>query len=80
MNSAIRNAPSTVIIRDLDVLGSSGDKTTKVLNILAAQMARVEGDLSVCIIGLARQLVSLPEVLKKTDVFRQHMTLPIPSL
>jgi SpoVK/Ycf46/Vps4 family AAA+-type ATPase len=80
MNRAIANTPSTVIIRDLDALGSNRDKTKKILDILAAQVARIEDDLPVCIIGLARQLRSLPEILRKTDIFRQHMTLPIPSL
>lgn len=80
MNKAMSNTPSTVIIRDLDALGSNGYNTRKILDILAAQIARIEGNLPVCVIGLARQLRTLPELLQKTDIFRQHMTLPIPSL
>ncbi len=80
VTEAIKSAPSIVIIRDLDLLGSGGDKTKKILDILTNEMKRISDSEPVCIVGLARNLKSIPEPLKKTDIFRQHMTLPIPTL
>lgn len=80
VDQAIKNAPSIVVIRDLDLLGSGGDKTKKILDILTSEMKKISDLEPVCIIGLGRNLNSIPEPLKKTDIFRQHMTLPIPTL
>lgn len=80
VNQAILNSPSIVVIRDLDALGSAGDKTRKILDILSKEIDRIGDTDPVCIVGLGRNLKSIPESLRKTDIFRQHMTLPIPSL
>jgi hypothetical protein len=69
-----------VIIRDLDALGSGGDKARRILDIISKETDRIGDTDPVCIVGLGRDLKSIPESLRKTDIFRQHMTLPIPSL
>ncbi|CEP08629.1 hypothetical protein [Parasitella parasitica] len=79
LKKATQNAPSTLIIRDLDAL-LVGDKAKKILDIISQGIARIRDDAPVCIVGLARNLRALPESLRKTDIFRQHMTLPIPTL
>ncbi|KAL9541112.1 hypothetical protein MBANPS3_009303 [Mucor bainieri] len=80
LNKAKRSAPATLIIRDLDALLGGGDKTSKILSIIAKGIDSIEDTTPVCVIGLARHLRALPEALRKTDIFRQHMTLPIPTL
>lgn len=80
VNKAISNAPAMVVIRDIDALGSSGDKTRKILEIMSKEIDRISDTKPICIVGLARDLKSIPESLKKTDIFRQHMTISIPSL
>jgi hypothetical protein len=68
-----------LVIRDLDAL-LVGDKTKKILDIISKGINRVGDTVPVCIVGLARNLRALPESLRKTDIFRQHMTIPIPTL
>lgn len=80
IDDAIKHAPSIVIVRDLDVLGVSGDKTRKILSILSKEIDRIGDTKPVCVVGLGRHLKSIPESLRKTDIFRQHMTLAIPTL
>ncbi|GAN08228.1 ATPase AAA [Mucor ambiguus] len=79
LEKAKSSAPSTVIIRHLDAL-LVGDKTNKILDVISKGLDSIEDATPVCIVGLARNLRALPEPLRKTDIFRQHMTLPIPSL
>lgn len=79
LEKAKSNAPCTLIIRDLDAL-LVGDKTKKILDIISKGIDSIQDTTPVCIVGLARNLRALPESLRKTDIFRQHMTLPIPSL
>ncbi|KAG2231717.1 hypothetical protein INT48_003572 [Thamnidium elegans] len=80
IDDAIKHAPSIVIVRDLDALGASGDKTRKILSILSKEIDRIGDTKPVCVVGLGRHLKSIPESLRKTDIFRQHMTLTIPTL
>lgn len=79
LEKAIKNAPSMLVIRDLDAL-LVGDKTKKILDIISKGINRIGDTVPVCIVGLARNLRALPESLRKTDIFRQHMTIPIPTL
>ncbi|KAL7313123.1 hypothetical protein PS15m_006907 [Mucor circinelloides] len=79
LEKAKSNAPCTLIVRDLDAL-LVGDKTKKILDIISKGIDSIQDTTPVCIVGLARNLRALPESLRKTDIFRQHMTLPIPSL
>ncbi|KAK4518431.1 uncharacterized protein ATC70_008648 [Mucor velutinosus] len=79
LEKAKSNAPSALVIRHLDAL-LVGDKTSKILDIISKGLDSIEDTTPVCIVGLARNLRALPESLRKTDIFRQHMTLPIPTL
>ncbi|KAF7727381.1 hypothetical protein EC973_007545 [Apophysomyces ossiformis] len=80
MNKAISTAPSIVIIRDLDALQSGSEKNPRILDILAREINRISNTDTVCVIGVARELRSLPDVLRKTDIFQQHFTVPIPTM
>ncbi|CAO3619717.1 unnamed protein product [Mucor fragilis] len=79
LEKAKSNAPSTLVIRHLDAL-LVGDKTKKILDIISKGIDSIEDATPVCIVGLALNLRALPDSLRKTDIFRQHMTLPIPTL
>ncbi|KAF1805280.1 P-loop containing nucleoside triphosphate hydrolase protein [Mucor lusitanicus] len=79
LEKAKSNAPATLIVRHLDAL-LVGDKTNKILDIISKGIDGIQDTTPVCIVGLARHLTALPESLRKTDIFRQHMTLPIPTL
>lgn len=80
VKEATKNSPAIIVIRDLDLLGPSGDKSKKIVDVFAREINKINDTDPVCIVGLARSLQSIPESLRKTDIFRQHMTLPIPSL
>ena len=80
MNEAIINAPCIVMLKDLDLLEADKDKTKKIVELLSKEMKRIKDSEHIFIIGSARQIKSTPEVLQKTEIFRQHMTLPIPTL
>lgn len=80
VKEATKNSPAIIVIRDLDLLGPGGDKSKKIVDVFAREINKINDTDPVCIVGLARSLQSIPESLRKTDIFRQHMTLPIPSL
>jgi transitional endoplasmic reticulum ATPase len=71
-------APSVVALFDLDILDGS-DKALKVLSLIEKEMTLVK-EKDVFFIGVSNQLDKLPEALKKTGLFQQHMKIPIPSL
>ncbi|CAO3680982.1 unnamed protein product [Rhizopus stolonifer] len=77
MNKAVHTAPSIVILRDLNAF-SKDEKSQRLIDILSKEIRKINN--SVCVIGLARQLSSLPDAFKRTDIFRQHMALPIPTM
>lgn len=77
INKAKHTTPSIVILRDLNALGG-GEKSRKLVDILQKEIDKIDN--TVCVIGLAHQLSSLPEAFKRTDIFRQHMAIPIPTM
>ncbi|KAG1503166.1 hypothetical protein G6F46_008773 [Rhizopus delemar] len=77
INKAKHTTPSIVILRDLNAL-VGGEKSRKLVDILQKEIDKIDN--SVCVIGLAHQLSSLPEAFKRTDIFRQHMAIPIPTM
>ncbi|CAO3681363.1 unnamed protein product [Rhizopus microsporus] len=81
MNKAAHTTPSIIILRDLNALGSVGkDKASKLIHIISTEINRIDDHKQICVIGLAHQLSSLPDAFKRTDIFRQHMALPIPTM
>ncbi|RCH80108.1 hypothetical protein CU097_000592, partial [Rhizopus azygosporus] len=81
MNKAAHTTPSIIILRDLNALGSAGkDKASKLIHIISTEINRIDDHKQICVIGLAHQLSSLPDAFKRTDIFRQHMALPIPTM
>ncbi|KAI9283151.1 P-loop containing nucleoside triphosphate hydrolase protein [Sporodiniella umbellata] len=77
MNKAARSAPSIVMLRDLNALAKD-EKSQRLISILLKEINKIQG--SVCVIGLARQLSSLPDSFKRTDIFKQHIAIPIPTM
>ncbi|CAO3591381.1 unnamed protein product [Absidia cylindrospora] len=77
VNKTMLAAPSILVIRDLDSIGKGNDK---LLEVIANEISRIPDTEKVCIIGLARQLRKLPDQLQKVDIFKQHLTLPIPTM
>lgn len=80
VNKAIKTGKSIIVIDNLDAFTAGGDKTKKVLEILTKEVDKISKTHSVFLVGMAHELRKLPEPLKKSDIFRQHMTLPIPSV
>ncbi|KAI8086007.1 P-loop containing nucleoside triphosphate hydrolase protein [Halteromyces radiatus] len=77
VNKAIAGTPSILAIRDLDMIGKGNDK---LIDILINEINRIPDTEKVCMIGLARQLQKLPLSLQKVDVFKQHLTISIPTM
>ncbi|CAO3631517.1 unnamed protein product [Cunninghamella echinulata] len=77
LNKAMIASPSIVLIKDLNNIGKENDR---ILDILYNEINRIPDSEKVCVIGVARQLQSLPERLKKVDIFKQHLTYPIPTM
>ncbi|KAI7905035.1 uncharacterized protein BX663DRAFT_308627 [Cokeromyces recurvatus] len=83
LNKVIQqHIPATIVIHDLDALDKNNNKTTKILTILSEGIQKIVNKGSSCsviVIGLACQLRSLPQSLQNSDIFGQHMLIPIPS-
>ncbi|KAI8077390.1 P-loop containing nucleoside triphosphate hydrolase protein [Gilbertella persicaria] len=80
---AISSAPSILILRDLDALTKQNarDKLKRILDVISQCVRKIgSSKIPIVLIGLARELKQLPDAFKKTDIFSQHMLLPIPSL
>ncbi|KAL1931412.1 hypothetical protein VTP01DRAFT_9554 [Rhizomucor pusillus] len=81
-SQAIKTQPCIILLTDLDVLysGCESSHKDKILNVISQEIERLNEDDHVCFIGLAEELRRLPNRLQKTDCFRQHLHIPIPSL
>ncbi|KAI9270612.1 P-loop containing nucleoside triphosphate hydrolase protein [Phascolomyces articulosus] len=81
VTKAIKLQPCVVVVRNLNAIKTvdSGARD-KILAILSNEIDRIKDDISVCITGLAQELKYLPDVLRKTDIFNEHLHLPIPTM
>ncbi|CAO3631990.1 unnamed protein product [Cunninghamella blakesleeana] len=77
LNKAMIASPSIVLIKDLNSIGKENDR---LLDIIHNEMNRIPDSEKVFVIGTARHLQSLPERLKKVDIFKQHLAYPIPTM